>query len=185
MRMRVVRAFAAYLHTLHPDVEVPPKGVLPGQGKRTVPYLYSDTEITALMAQAKGLRTALRRESLAVFVGLLAVTGMRAGEAVGLDDTDLDPDAGLLLVRHAKGDRRRLVPLHPSTLTALSNYLRIRDEWFPRPLSPALLVSTAGTRLRYANVSQTFARLARQAGLVPRSPMCRPRPHDLRHFLSA
>jgi integrase/recombinase XerD len=31
------------------------------------------------------------------------------------------------------------------------------------------------------NVGHTFARLARDAGLVPRSPRCRPRPHDVRH----
>ena len=49
------------------------------------------------------------------------------------------------------------------------------------PASPALLVSSAGTRLFYYNVGQTFARLARQARLPSRSGNCRPRPHDLRH----
>jgi integrase len=43
------------------------------------------------------------------------------------------------------------------------------------------LVSQAGTRLLSFNVGQTFARLARRAGLTARSPSCRPRPHDLRH----
>jgi integrase len=35
--------------------------------------------------------------------------------------------------------------------------------------------------LRYVNVSQTFVKLARRAGLAARSGGCRPRPHDLRH----
>ena len=42
-------------------------------------------------------------------------------------------------------------------------------------------MSSVGTRLLYYNVGQTFARLARQAGLAARSGGCRPRLHDLRH----
>jgi integrase len=72
-------------------------------------------------------------------------------------------------------------PLHPTTVTALQDYRQFRDQHFPAPRSPALLVSTAGTRLLYYNVGQTFARLARRAGLASRSGNCRPRPHDLRH----
>jgi integrase/recombinase XerD len=64
---------------------------------------------------------------------------------------------------------------------ALQAYRQLRDRRFSRPASPALLVSSAGTRLLYYNVGQTFARLARQAGLPGRSGNCRPRPHDLRH----
>jgi integrase/recombinase XerD len=114
-------------------------------------------------------------------IGLLAVTGMRLGEVIGLDDTDFDPEQGLLTVRHAKLGKHRLLPLHLSAVTAVTAYRRLRDDTFPQPVSPALLVSQTGTRLLHFNVKQTFARLARQAGLAPRSPRCRPRPHDLRH----
>ena len=62
----------------------------------------------------------------------------------------------------------------------MAAYRQLRDHRFPRPRSEALLVA-AGTRLLYYNVGQTFARLARQAGLTVRSGGCRPRPHDLRH----
>jgi integrase/recombinase XerD len=181
LRMRTVRGFATYLHSIDPSVEIPPPGLLPGQGRRAVPYLYTNAEIIALMGQARRLRTPLRTGTIATFIGLLAVTGMRAGEVVGLDDADLDAEAELLLVRQAKGGRQRLVPLHPTTVTALVGYRRLRDQAFPRPVSPALLVSAAGTRLLYYNVGQTFAKLARDAGLQPRSASCRPRPHDLRH----
>lgn len=33
----------------------------------------------------------------------------------------------------------------------------------------------------HANIGLTFTRLARQAGITPRSAACRPRIHDLRH----
>ncbi len=54
------------------------------------------------------------------------------------------------------------------------------DQVFPRPVSEALLVSAAGTRLLHYNVSVTFTRLARRAGLAPRPGSSRPRSHELR-----
>ena len=106
---------------------------------------------------------------------------MRIGEALALDDGDFDPGQGMLIVRHAKFGKQRLLPLHPTTVTALQSYRRLRGQVFPRPSSDALLVSSTGGRLRYVNVSQTFVTLARRAGLAARSGDCRPRPHDLRH----
>ena len=52
----------------------------------------------------------------------MAVTGMRGGEAVALDDEDFDPGRGLLLVRHAKFGKQRLLPLHPTTAGAIQDY---------------------------------------------------------------
>lgn len=181
MRITVVRGFAAYLATLDPSAEVPSASLLPGGSHRAVPYLYSAADITALMDQATRLRTPLRPATLQTLIGLLVVTGMRIGEVIALDDGDFDPGQGMLLVRHAKLGKHRLLPLHPTTVTAVQDYQRLRDQVFPRPVSEALLVSSAGTRLLYYNVSLTFTRLARRAGLAARSGGSRPRPHDLRH----
>jgi integrase len=181
MRLRVVRAFAAYLHTIDPAVQVPPRGVLPGQPRRAVPYLYSPADLAALFAQTQHLRTPLRTATMSTLIGLLAVTGMRIGEAIACDDDDFDPAEGILAVRRAKGGGSRQLPLHPTTVAALVDYQALRDQIFPRPVSEALLVSNAGTRLLNYNVGQTFAKLVRRAGLSSRTQSCRPRPHDLRH----
>jgi integrase len=181
MRLSVVRSFAAWLHTLDPTVPVVPAGLLPGRGRRAAPYLYSDEDLAALLHQTESLKTPLRTATMRTLIGLLAVTGIRLGEALAADDSDVDTDAGVLLVRYGKFGKQRLLPLHPSTVAALIAYRAVRDAWFPTAVSPALLVSQAGTRLLIFNVGQTFARLARRAGLAPRSPSCRPRPHDLRH----
>lgn len=183
-RMRAVQGFAGYLHTLDPRVEVPPRGLLPGSPRRAVPYLYSDADIAALMAQTSRLRTPLRAATLATVIGLLFVSGMRIGEVIALDDTDLDTTAGLLRVRHAKRGSQRLVPLHPTTIDALTDYRRHRDAVFAHPVSPALFVSSNGQRLRYVNVCPTFITLVRRAGLPQRPPPCRPRIHDLRHSMA-
>lgn len=180
-RLSAVRGFASYLHGLDPAHQVPPPDLLPQRPQRANPYLYADAEIAALIAATGSLRTPLRRATFATLIGLLAVTGIRVGEVIALDRGDVDLRAGLLLVRHGKFDKARELALHPSTVDAVRRYQRLRDRQAPDTVTPALLVSTAGTRLVYCNVHHTFHRLARVAGLGPRSGSCRPRIHDIRH----
>ncbi len=179
-RLSVVRGFAAHLHAIDPAHELIPTDLLPDPGGRATPYLYSDADIAALLAATASLRTPHRAATYATLIGLLAVTGLRVGEAIRLDRADLDTGEGLLVVRDSKFGKSRLVPLHPTTVAALGRYLRRRDR--PRRAgTAALLVSGAGTRLLYCNVDWTFLKLVRHAGLVPRTASCRPRLHDLRH----
>jgi integrase len=114
-------------------------------------------------------------------IGLLAVTGIRVGEAIALDRGDVDLAAGRLVVRYGKFGKTRELDLHPTTVDALRRYQRVRDRLAPVTGTSALLVSTAGTRLIYCNVHHAFHRLVGLAGLAPRSGSCRPRIHDLRH----
>jgi integrase len=123
----------------------------------------------------------LRAATYQTLTGLLAVTGMRAGEAIRLDQPDVDLRAGLLTIRQSKFGKSRQLPLHATTVAALAGYAALRDRQHPRPATPAFFVSLTGTRLIYKNVHRTFHRLTRAAGLAPRSPRCRPRIHDLRH----
>jgi integrase/recombinase XerD len=181
IRLSVVRGFAAYLHSLDPSVEVPPAGVIRCGPCRATPYLYSEAEIRALIQAAAALGPRLRAATYQSLLSLLAISGIRIGEAITLDDEDLDVTQGLLVVRHAKFSKHRLVPLHPSAVRALARYRDLRRQLLPRPASPALFVSTAGTRLLHSNISLTFARLLDQVGLTRRSSSCRPRIHDLRH----
>jgi integrase len=123
----------------------------------------------------------LRAATFRTLIGLLAATGLRVGEAIGLDRGDFDPASGTVTVREAKFGKSRLIPLHPTAVAAVSGYLHRRDELLPAPASPALLVSLRGTRLRYNDVWRTVHHIIEQAGLTPRSASCRPRIHDLRH----
>ena len=114
-RLSTVRGFAAYLHALDPAHEVPAAGLLPQRPHRASPYLYFDADITALIAATGSLRTPLRRATFATLIGLLAVTGIRVGEAIALDRGDVDLAAGQLVVRHGKFGKTRELALHPST----------------------------------------------------------------------
>jgi len=180
-RLSAVRGFATYLHGIDAVHEVPAPDLLPQRPLRASPYLYSDDEVAALIAAAGTLPAPLRRATFATLIGLLAVTGMRVGEAVALDRVDVDLTAGRITVRSGKFGKTRELTLHPSAVDALRRYQRLRRRLAPDTGTPAFFVSLAGTRLRYCNVHHAFRRLVRVAGLGPRSTTCRPRIHDLRH----
>jgi integrase len=180
-RMGLVRGFARHLRAFDPATQVPPADLLPRPARRATPYLYSDTDVGALMKATRALRSPLRRATYETLVALLAVTGMRVGEAIRLDRDDLDWTNGLLTVRHSKFGKSRQVPLHPSTVEALTSYARLRDQFCPQPTAQSFFVSISGAQLIYQNVHWTFLQLVRRAGLQRRSATCRPRPHDLRH----
>jgi integrase/recombinase XerD len=183
-RLSVARGFARHLATINPESEVPSKDLLPGHRPRIAPHIYTHEEIAALMAAARGLRPRLRATSHETLIGLLAVTGMRPGEALALDRQDVDLRHGALHVRAGKQKRQREVPLHESTIGALHEFASQRDARFPTPSTPAFFISARGRRVARQEFNQTFTKLVREVGLEGRGARGRPRPHDLRHTLA-
>ena len=182
-RLSVVRQFAKYYSATDPRTEVPPQGLLPHKHQRAVPYIYTEKQVLKLINAAKKLHseTSLRALTYATFFGLLAVTGMRISEIVGLDREDVDLEKGVLLVRKAKLDRNRLIPLHSSTVKVLRRYVRHRDQVHPKAKTTSFFVSESGTRLTVWIVRWTFNRLSCQIGLRRPSDRFGPRIHDFRH----
>src|SRR5690349_9408119 len=90
IRLSVVRGFAAYLHGIDPSAEVIPAGQFRPGVCRATPYLCSPAEIGSLIEAAAALRPGLRAATYQTLIGLLAVSGIRIGEAIGLDDEDFD-----------------------------------------------------------------------------------------------
>lgn len=180
-RLGTVRAFARYLSALDPATEVPPAGLLPEPSHRIVPYIYSDADIARLLEAAGRLSPEHRADTYQTLIGLVAVTGMRVGEAVRLDHDDVDLDEGLLTIRNTKFGKSRQLPLHPTSVAAVAAYARRRDERRPRPKTPSFFTSTIGTRLLRDNVSTVFPRLVRDTGLTSPNRLRPPRLHDMRH----
>lgn len=175
-RLSVARGFARYLQSIDAATEVPPDGLLPLPAHRAVPYLYSADDVASLLEAARSLPTALRAATFETLIGLLAVTGMRIGEAIRLELADVDWPNAVVAVRGSKFGKSRELALHPSTVDALAGYTQHPG----RPRTSALFVSRSGTPLIYTNVCAVFGDLVRRAGLEPRPP-ARPRLHDFRH----
>ena len=181
-RLTVVREFARFLATFDERTQVPPPDLLPrSAGRTTPPYLYSPAEISALVSAARHLAHPLRAATFESFIGLMAATGLRTGEAMGLDRADADLDRGVLLVHGTKFGKSRLVPLHPTTVEQLADYQRRRENLCPRPTTEAFFLSGAGTRLNHTNASKTFNRLLKAAGVTAPPGAAKPRLYDLRH----
>ncbi|HEV7175622.1 MAG TPA: tyrosine-type recombinase/integrase [Solirubrobacteraceae bacterium] len=180
-RLSIARGFAAYLQTIDPNTEIPPAGVFAVRYQRQTPYLWSQQDITRLLASARLLRPSLKAASYEALFGLLAVTGMRLGEALALEPGDVDLEGGLITIRRetAKLERARLVPLHPTTVQALERYARTRALLCPTPRSETFFLSSVGTHLDRSAVAKTLRRLTTALGL--RTDTVHPTAHQLRH----
>jgi len=180
-RLGAARSFALYLKTIDPAIEVPPppRDVFGARQRRPTPYLWSEMEIRRLLKACRCLRPPMRAATYEALFGLIASSGMRRGEAIGLGRDDVDLYNGVLTIREAKFGRSRLVPLHPSATEALKCYAARRDQTFPAPRASTFFVSSVGTALSRDPVNKTFVHLTTELGL--RTPTTRPRIHDLRH----
>jgi integrase/recombinase XerD len=179
-RLGIVRGFARYLSTLDPATEIPPVDLLPARQQRIAPYIYSPVEIEMLMSAAGALSPPVRAATIETVIGLLAATGMRVGEALALDDADVDLDAGVITAV-GKWGKQREIPLHPTTVTALRAYQQTRDCCRPDRSTRSLFITRHGQRLTNGAFGESFRELIAIVGLEGAGERARPRPHDLRH----
>lgn len=178
-RLRAVRGFTRYLSAIDPRTEVPPAGLVSYRPSRRAPYLFSDEDVAAVVRATRASTPfAFRAETLASLIVLLAVTGMRVGEALRLDCCDVDWGQAVIRVRDTKFGKGRDVVVSPSTIDALAAYRSRRDS--RRSATARLFVSLAGTPVIYSNFAHTFRQSVLAAGVGSEGPT-RPRVHDLRH----
>jgi integrase len=181
VRLSIARGFAAYLKTIDPTTEIPPAGVFAVRYQRPTPYLWTQRDISRLLDAARELRPPLKAASYEALFGLLAVTGMRLGEAIALEPNDIDLEGGVITIRAqtAKLERARLVPLHPTTIRALEGYRSARARLCPTPRSGTFFLSSIGTSLDRSAVAKTLRTLTTALGL--RTDTVHPTAHQLRH----
>jgi integrase/recombinase XerC len=120
----------------------------------------------------------VKRERDRLLLALFAYAGLRRSELLGLDWQDVDLHQHLLKVRHAKGGRQRMVPIHPALEPLFVDYLRVRAN----DVEPAHFVGVQDRRLSQTILTQTFLRYARAAGINGRK---RVTPHTLRHVFAS
>ena len=180
LKLSSIRLFTRWAQLLDPTIEVPPTRLLPARVTRQAPFLYTDAQLRALLEAADELRPQFRAVTFRTLISLQAATGIRTGEAISLDLSDIDHVQGTLTVTGKYG-KTRLLPLHPTVAEALVGYLDTRSQLLPAAHCPALLINMRGARLGRSTIHPTFRGLAAQAGLTAHSSASRPRLHDLRH----
>ncbi len=155
-RLCVVRGFARYLSALDPTTEVPPPDLLSQHHRRPVPYLYTEEEVVTLLSATDALSPALRAATHRCLFGLLAATGMRICEGIALDRSDVDLDAGVILIRQTKFNKSRQLPLLASVIEELGRYATQRDQLCTRPKVPSFFGCGSG-RPRIHDFRHSFA----------------------------
>jgi integrase/recombinase XerD len=180
-RLKAICRFARHIRAEDHRHELPPANFFGYRKKRRVPYIYSLSEIDSLIKAALRLRPkgglGLRPQTYATLLALLATTGLRVCEALGLRYTDVTADG--LLIRETKFRKTRLVVLHDTAKIGLDRYLAQRRQ--ASSADDHVFIGDHGRALPYHAVHSTFKTLLRKANLWPAPDRPRPRLHDLRH----
>ena len=180
-RLAQLRPFAQFCHRLDPADRVPPAQFFGRSYGRSTPHVYTLGEIRSLIdAAAHWSSGELRAASYATIFGLLAATGLRLSEAIGLQREDVDLNQGVLRIRETKFYASRYVPLHPSTVHALKRYVRRRDR---DPLSAhaqRFFVAEDARAVTRDAVQYVFRQLRQRLKWRCRGTRHAPRIHDLR-----
>jgi integrase/recombinase XerD len=177
-RYETVRLFAEYIHLEDGQHELLPANYFGYRKTRRVPHIYSSSEIQLLVLMASQLKPldSLTPPTYVALISLLAATGLRISEALGLVMSDITPNG--LLIRKTKFQKTRLVPLHPTSVAGLRSYLSRRQT--TNCIDEHLFLSNKGRPLRYSEVYLVFRNLLKSANLVS-SRGRGPRIHELRH----
>lgn len=185
-RLGMVRQFATWLQSVDPRNEVPPSGLIPGRFRRARPYIYTPAQIAEIVVAAKRLLSdyGLRALTCSTIFGLIAATGLRISEAIGIDDGDVDLDETVLSIRRGKNHKSRFVPISDSVAERLGEYRRERIRLFPGHRE-SFFVLDHGRRPSNDVIRYNFARICQSIGLRGPQPFGKhgrgPRIHDLRH----
>jgi integrase/recombinase XerD len=185
-RLSMVRVFASWLQGFDPRTEVPPPGLISGKLRRPRPYIYTDDQIAEIVAEAARLPSAygLRGWTCSTLFGLIAVTGLRVSEAIGLDDQDVDLKQAVLTVRRGKKGKCRFVPISASAAERLSAYGAEQNRMLGHGRN-AFFLFERGERPTDCGARYNFAQVCQRIGLREQQIFKKhgrgPRIHDLRH----
>ena len=184
-RLKILRPFMRWLRQFEPCTEIPDDAIFGQIGERSTPHIYHEQEIIDLLAAARHLSPAVRGAAYETWFGLIASTGLRVSEAVGLRRADVDLKTGMLTIQRTKFAKSRQVPMHPSTVDALKQYRRICDRIIEITDETPFFIGSRGQRLGQKisthQVDKVFAQLREQLAWPNRGTHSAPRIHDLRH----
>ena len=172
-RLSALRSFYRFALSRHLVERDPAHNVEGPKTSKPLPQFLKESEMNRLlddMEWGNNLNNVRARTIIIVFYE----TGIRLSELIGLDDVSVDMDACEIKVT-GKGDKQRVVPFGSEMLSALKEYVAIRDSSVSRSCD-AFFVTDKGNRMRPGTVRSEVSRC-----LSAVSTLKKKSPHVLRH----
>lgn len=184
-----VRALFQYLKKTKRLAQDPSHVLKQPKARVTVPATILSREEMRRLLMAPDTRSVLGFRDRCI-LEVLWSTGLRVNELLSLEPGDIRFEEGLLLVRHGKGDKQRLIPIGASALQWLRTYITdarpvITREalaecpWRPDNISPMLFLSKDANGLKERSLCTRLHRYQRKARIRKRITV-----HVFRHTLA-
>jgi site-specific recombinase XerD len=169
-RLRSTAAEPGYLAGRRPSTK----------GRRFTPDPYHVEDLVKLLnaitPQRPGPLGEASAERLRALVIVMWRTGMRISEALALEERDLERRNLTMVIRHGKGDRRRIVAMDEWGWRQLDRWLELRKTFPFGQVFCVLHGPTAGRAMHDSEVRRQLSQAGKRAGLRRRV-----NPHALRH----
>lgn len=187
-RRRIVETtqFLKYLSERGVNVHLPHPTRKSRAREAFVPYIFSNEELRRFFVECDRLsaRTpSVMPAMLPVLFRLLLGCGLRISEALGLRLGDTDLDNGILVIRKAKFNKDRIIPVSDSLLPVLRGYSATSHK-IPKGEKAPFFAHRDGRVISQNNVYRWFRKLAWAAGISHGGRGKGPRVHDFRHTFS-
>lgn len=180
-RISTMRVFCRYLTDIGLEAYIPPKGITP-KLPRYDAHIYSDDELKRFFAEVDKSQSVpsgcpYRSLVMPIFFRILYTSGMRVSELRLVRIRDINLDKKYIIVRNAKNNKDRIVPVHPKliercrSLKEKIHAASSEDEYF--------FMIRPGEPMSLANVYRNFRRYLDHAGISHTGKG--PRVHDFRH----
>ena len=160
---------------------------LPQCNTTFTPYIFSKMEIAAIFNASDELRAQKKMMNSMLFampaiLRLLYATGLRIGEAVVLQNKDVNLTDNFLVIRDSKNGKQRMIPISESLSAVCKDYVHHRNSL---PLFKSednyFFVSLNGSNFSTDAVYRRFQDILKIAGIPFTGNHHGPRLHDLRH----
>ncbi len=180
-RVGTIRQFMIYLYNRGYDVYIPDT-IKNAHNKTFIPYIFSQDEISRIFKTIDNLLPGRQSNSDIVYPILFRVLygcGLRITEALELKIEDIDIEKGTLIIKHAKFDKKRIVPMSDSLTRICQEYFESflkgvdKSEFFFR--------KKYGGKRKRKTVSDMFRKILWKSGIPYLGKGKGPRLHDLRH----
>jgi site-specific recombinase XerD len=140
-----VKSFFNYLEEEEIIVKNPARKIKVPKKICRIPSVMSKYEVDLIIRSVDFAPLRCRKNNVRdkLVLSLLYYTGIRKSELLNLNWTDINLSKSFIIIRHGKGGKDRLIPLHKEVTRLLDKYL---DERLPLK-TEALIIGEQGRRL--------------------------------------